>query len=115
MEIFSKHLSETDISERLSIPAHALHHFEMFEGQDVVVKDWKDKTWKFRFSTRARGHKRPIFTGQWISFVQKYGLQPYDLLIFNKLEDDQFRIQMVRETDRKLFGQQLMWIQVDQA
>ncbi|KAJ0038752.1 hypothetical protein Pint_23900 [Pistacia integerrima] len=101
--------------QRLSIPANALQHFEMFEGQDVVVKDWTNRTWRLRFSTRTIDHRRPIFTGQWISFAQEKGLQPADLLIFNKLEDGQFRIQMVRETDRKLFGQQLMWIQVDRA
>ncbi|KAJ0079941.1 hypothetical protein Patl1_22277 [Pistacia atlantica] len=117
VEIFSKFLSEYDISERLSIPTSALRHFESFEGQcdnHVVVKDWNGEEWNFRFSTRRIGHPRPVFTGQWLTFAQDKGLKPDDLLIFIGHGDGQKRIEVIRETDPMLFGQAIIWARVDQ-
>ncbi|KAJ0039843.1 hypothetical protein Pint_28678 [Pistacia integerrima] len=102
MEVFSKFLSETDTTVRLAIPTTSLPHFQNLRGRDLLVRDWAEEEWTFRFSIRNIGHPRPVFSGDWVKFSQAKGLQPYDLLIFSRLEDDQYRVEVLRETDRLL-------------
>ncbi|KAJ0040638.1 hypothetical protein Pint_28663 [Pistacia integerrima] len=116
MEVFSKRLSNTDSTVRLAIPSSALPHCENLVGCDLPVTDWGDQKWKFRFSVRNVGHARPVFTGDWVSFAQAKRLQVNDLLIFTQLEHGEYKIDVFRETNFKLFGQNIKyWIHVDKA
>ncbi|KAJ0039836.1 hypothetical protein Pint_28675 [Pistacia integerrima] len=115
MMVFFKHLTKTDLTVRLAIPSSALPHFENLEGCDLLVRDYRTRQeWKFRFSTRNIGHPRPVFTGDWVRFARAKRLLLHDLLIFNQLEDGQYRIEVLRKTDLKLFGK-VIWIHVDEA
>ncbi|KAJ0040172.1 hypothetical protein Pint_28681 [Pistacia integerrima] len=102
MEIFSKFLSESDTTVRLAIPTTSLPHFQNLRRRDLLVRDWAEEEWTFRFSIRNIGHPRPVFSGDWVKFSQAKGLQPYDLLIFSRLEDGEYRIELVSK-----------WIKVD--
>ncbi|KAJ0097103.1 hypothetical protein Patl1_29255 [Pistacia atlantica] len=115
MEVFSKFLSNTDSTVRLAIPTSALPHFESFGGCDLLVRDWTEQEWRFRFSLRKVGHPKPIFTGDWVRFAQAKHLQLDDLLIFTQLEDSQYKVEVFRETDFELLGQRVMWIHVDKT
>ncbi|KAJ0097102.1 hypothetical protein Patl1_29253 [Pistacia atlantica] len=114
-EVSSKFLSNTDSTVRLAIPTSALPHFENSGERDLLVRDWTEQEWKFRFSTRNVGHAKPFFTGDWVRFAKAKRLQLDDSFIFTQLEDGQYRVEVFRETDFELLGQKVMWIHVDKA
>ncbi|KAJ0039839.1 hypothetical protein Pint_28671 [Pistacia integerrima] len=62
-----------------------------------------------------RGHPRPVFIGDWARFARAKRLQRKDRLIFTQLEHGEYRIEVFRKTDFKLFGQNVMWVHVDEA
>lgn len=92
MEVFSKFLSQSDTTVRLSVPTRALPDLHYFEGSDLPVTDWNGGEWLFRFSTRRQGHPRPVFTGGWLGFSRAMRLQARDWLTLYQLEDGKYRI-----------------------
>ncbi|KAK0606028.1 hypothetical protein LWI29_033340 [Acer saccharum] len=90
--IFSKHLTQTDIDTRLTIPTEALEHIEMPEGEnnvDVLCRYSKDGTeWTFRCNKRRNGHPRPAFTTGWLGFVRAKDLRIGDRVTFRMQEDE---------------------------
>ncbi|TXG71253.1 hypothetical protein EZV62_006188 [Acer yangbiense] len=111
MEIFSKFLTETDIKARLTVPTHALMHFNMPVGDNNVElfpRDSDGNEWRFRCYTRPNGHPKPAFTTGWLDFVRVKGLQIGDQVTFSN-EDEagvvpQYRIRATRTIT--LFGEQ---------
>lgn len=104
IEIFSKTLTETDISVRLTVPTDALRHINMPEGANKVYlfpRDANREEWPFLCYTRLNGHPKPAFTTGWLDFVRAKGLQIGDTVIFSMLEGEagggpQYRIHAKR-------------------
>ncbi|KAK0597774.1 hypothetical protein LWI29_028477 [Acer saccharum] len=104
--IFSKLLTETDISVRLTVPTRALQHINMPAGDNNVYlspEDSEGREWPFRCYTRLNGHPRPAFTTGWLDFVEAKELQIGDRVTFSMLEDEgvaggapQYRIRATR-------------------
>ncbi|KAJ4831783.1 hypothetical protein Tsubulata_040069 [Turnera subulata] len=100
MEIINKILQKTDIGARLSFPTGKLGCLGEWEGQsyyvDLNVRDSKQKLWAFRCRKRRSGrHPKPWLCGEWLEFVEHYGLRVGD------------RVVLVRE-DHPVLGPQYM-------
>ncbi|XVE83998.1 hypothetical protein DITRI_Ditri16bG0133500 [Diplodiscus trichospermus] len=103
--VFSKRLTQTDISKRLAIPTESLSLFPPFEdgGKEIELEVWdgnddddesNGKTWKFVCSIRKTGkYKKPVFSKGWLSFVKAEGLSAGDEVKLYK-----------KESRTKLFG-----------
>ncbi|TXG71249.1 hypothetical protein EZV62_006184 [Acer yangbiense] len=112
--IFSKLLTETDISVRLTVPIRALQHINMPAGDNNVALSAMDSDgnrWPFRCYTRPDGHPKPAFTTGWLDFVKDKRLQIGDRVTFSMLEDEgvaagapQYRIRATRTIT--LFGEE---------
>ncbi|KAJ0087497.1 hypothetical protein Patl1_07058 [Pistacia atlantica] len=94
MEIFSKILSNTDITKRLGFPTIALNHFSFPEEDHhyvhFLVNDSSTQNgWKFRLSKRQNSnYPKPAMTGDWLKFVETRGLKQGDQVILRKLVDE---------------------------
>ncbi|KAH8510039.1 hypothetical protein H0E87_007817 [Populus deltoides] len=77
--LFTKLLSPTDTTHRLTIPAANLGDFEFPMGEhaiDIEATDTIERQWIFRLSIRRDNNPnpRPVFTGQWTQFVNEKAL-----------------------------------------
>ncbi|XWS67967.1 hypothetical protein CRYUN_Cryun04dG0050000 [Craigia yunnanensis] len=110
MELCSKTLKATDVGVRLSFPTAAMReHFRLEEGiqsLDFQVRDKDREVWTFRlYTSKNKGHPKPVLTKGWIGFVKRKNLRVGDKLIFLVHESgDQLGIRVQRKI--KLFGQE---------
>ncbi|KAJ4839189.1 hypothetical protein Tsubulata_038957 [Turnera subulata] len=95
MEILNKSLTATDINIRLSFPTNTLQYLAGWEeGQNycvnLKVKDSRQKVWNFSCRKRRNGsHPKPWLSGDWLNFVEHYGLMIGDKVVMVQ-EDDHF-------------------------
>ncbi|KAK4850967.1 hypothetical protein QYF36_011398 [Acer negundo] len=78
--LFSKELSETDVSHRLAIPSGKLDQIaplSLGEEVSIAVIDATGHQWSFRLSTRKEGkYLKPVISGnQWRRFVTERNLR----------------------------------------
>ena len=90
--IFSKRLTQTDISKRLAIPTDSLSMFPPFEdgGNEIELEVWDDdgKMRKFVCSIRKTGkYQKPVFSKVWLDFVRAKGLSVGDEVRLYKNEN----------------------------
>ncbi|KAJ4833962.1 hypothetical protein Tsubulata_048112 [Turnera subulata] len=116
--IFTKTLKKTDVGARLSFPTPKLVSLAGWGGQNhyvnLNVKDGKQKVWAFRCWKRRNGrHPKPWVSGEWLEFVQQYGLKIGDKVILvredNPARGSEFRIEAKRRI--VLLGQEI-WADV---
>ncbi|XWS44158.1 hypothetical protein CRYUN_Cryun15aG0020600 [Craigia yunnanensis] len=96
--MFSKRLTQTDISKRLAIPTESLSLFPPFEdggNNEIELGVWdvdddenNGKLWKFVCSIRKNGkYKIPVFSKGWLDFVKAKGLSVGDEVRYYKKEN----------------------------
>ncbi|KAJ6711316.1 B3 DOMAIN-CONTAINING TRANSCRIPTION FACTOR ABI3 [Salix purpurea] len=111
--LFTKLLSPTDTSHRLTIPKANFGDFEFPTGQHATNIEFTDTTeqqWTFKLSIRRNNHPnpRPVFTGQWIRFVREKGLRAGDRIVFSKKTEGDGVLYRIR-AEREIFH---IWINV---
>ena len=93
--MFSKRLTQTDISKRLAIPTDSLSMFPPFQDgrHEIELEVWDDdghdgKIWKFVCSIRKIGnYQKPVFSKVWLDFVRAKGLSVGDEVSLYKIEN----------------------------
>ncbi|KAK0598897.1 hypothetical protein LWI29_000473 [Acer saccharum] len=98
--IFSKPLSETDVSNRLAIPSGILDKIaplSMGQKVSIAVIDATGHQWSFLLSTRNDGkYLKPVITGEWLQFVGERGLHKDDKITFYRetIENNEVRFRI---------------------
>ncbi|KAI9186619.1 hypothetical protein LWI28_019125 [Acer negundo] len=101
--LFSKELSETDVSHRLAIPSGKLDQIaplSLGEEVSIAVIDATGHQWSFRLSTRKEGkYLKPVISGnQWRRFVTERNLRKGDKINFYQEtienNEERFRIEI---------------------
>ncbi|KAF9690260.1 hypothetical protein SADUNF_Sadunf01G0177100 [Salix dunnii] len=111
---FTKLLSPTDTSHRLTVPMANLGDFEFPTGQHTInieATDTTEQQWIFRLSIRRNNNPnpRPVFTGQWIRFVKQKGLRAGDKIVFSRQQIEGDGVQYRIRAERKIFN---YWVNV---
>ncbi|KAG6779987.1 hypothetical protein POTOM_016394 [Populus tomentosa] len=96
-QLFTKELSPTDTTHRLTVPAANLGDFEIPMGEHAInieATDTIERQWIFRLSIRRDNNPnpRPVFTGQWIQFVNEKGLRAGDRIIFSRQQVEELKV-----------------------
>ncbi|KAK0600221.1 hypothetical protein LWI29_012815 [Acer saccharum] len=99
--IFSKKLSETDVSHRLAIPSEKLDKIAPLSLGDkvsVAVIDDTEHQWSFLLSTRNEGkYLKPVISGnEWDRFVSERHLRKDDNITFYRetIENNEVRFRI---------------------
>ncbi|KAJ0093162.1 hypothetical protein Patl1_27070 [Pistacia atlantica] len=112
--IFSKFLTEMDVTRSLVIPTNfmGLIDFEKGRVMDMHVHDDAGGLWMFRCSVQQNGIVGDVLCVDWIEFVQHRNVKVEDKVIF-VMEDEAMGGRMKIEVKRKirLFGQDI-WADV---
>jgi hypothetical protein len=113
--LFTKQLSPTDTTHRLTIPAANLGDFEFPMGEhaiDIETTDTIERQWIFRLSIRRENNPnpRPVFTGQWTQFVNEKGLRVGDRIIFSRQQVEGNGVQYSIRAERRIFN---YWVNVE--
>ncbi|KAG6747376.1 hypothetical protein POTOM_049780 [Populus tomentosa] len=108
-KVFSKSVSKTDIESRLSFPTHFLHNFPVPEGSNLIefqVIDTRGKLWKFKLSFRSGSgaYRKPVITGEWLSFVKDKGVQVGDTVTIFKQNNGTNECQYSISVTRRVFN-----------
>ncbi|KAK1582502.1 hypothetical protein Q3G72_015659 [Acer saccharum] len=98
--IFSKKLSDTDVSHRLAIPSKKLNQIAPLSlGQEerIAVIDDTEHQWSFLLSTRKEGdYLKPVIIGEWLQFVRERHLRKGDKITFYRetIENNEVRFRI---------------------
>ncbi|KAJ7002100.1 B3 domain-containing protein [Populus alba x Populus x berolinensis] len=108
-QLFTKELSPTDTTHRLTVPAANLGDFEIPMGEHAInieATDTIERQWIFRLSIRRDNNPnpRPVFTGQWIQFVNEKGLRAGDRIIFSRQQVEGNGVQYSIRAERRIFN-----------
>ncbi|KAJ6673068.1 hypothetical protein OIU79_024611 [Salix purpurea] len=111
---FTKLLSPTDTTHRLTVPMANLGEFEFPTGQHAInieATDTTEQQWIFRLSIRRNNNpnSRPVFTGRWIRFVKEKGLRAGDRIVFSRQQAEGDGVQYRIRAERKIFK---YWVNV---
>ncbi|GMI83628.1 hypothetical protein HRI_002032100 [Hibiscus trionum] len=123
-QMFSKTLTKTDVSVRLSFPAEALNHFKFPRGRDKVefsVTDGMGNSWEFGLSKRneaRHSHPKPVLSSGWRAYVQAKGLKMDDRVILYRIMGRLVSKERKAQAQRKvrLFGKEIhgeAWVDVE--
>ncbi|KAJ9171256.1 hypothetical protein P3X46_014646 [Hevea brasiliensis] len=109
MAIFSKSLTKTDITKKLSFPTKSLKYLPCFgigHALDLHVRDESGHVWTFRCIIRKKNHPKPVLTKGWRKFASSKHLDAGDKIIFYEQEDEatgaKYKIEVKKSI--KLFG-----------
>ncbi|KAJ6700619.1 hypothetical protein OIU74_012045 [Salix koriyanagi] len=112
--LFTKLLSQTDTSHRLTIPVANLGDFDIPSGQHAInieATDTTEQQWTFTLSIRRNNNPnpRPVFNGQWIRFVREKGLRAGDRIVFSRQQTEGDGVQYRIRAEREIFN---IWVNV---
>ncbi|EOX97134.1 Uncharacterized protein TCM_006231 [Theobroma cacao] len=90
IKIFSKSLTDTDITKRLAIPAKILPFLPDFNGSHAVTIPlmYGTKMWPIVCSVRKNGYKKPVFSRGWRNFVICNDFHVGEELTMYKVQDE---------------------------
>ncbi|GLT90514.1 hypothetical protein SLE2022_084420 [Rubroshorea leprosula] len=102
--VAKKELKKTDTKHRFSVPMTALPLLPPFNGGHFVAVDiWHgSKRWPMGKSIRTRGHKKPVISRCWKSFVRENQLEVGDSVTIFRDEDEtgiRYRIEIERRSN----------------
>ncbi|KAK1577855.1 hypothetical protein Q3G72_025430 [Acer saccharum] len=110
--LFSKIVTDMDVTRNLSIPTSSLSSIPFEEGQfmDMHVYDDCGRFWVFRCSIQQMGSEGRVLSVNWIEFVGHKNVRVDDKVIFLEetcINDPTTRAKIKIEVKRKirLFGQ----------
>ncbi|KAK9213695.1 hypothetical protein WN944_005680 [Citrus x changshan-huyou] len=89
MEVYSKILTETDVSTRLAVESNTIDEFfPAFEAgqdsQDLVVEDENGERWRFGLFIRQGPYGKPTISAGWRHFVRSKQAKVGDQVVFSK-------------------------------
>ncbi|ESR44603.1 hypothetical protein CICLE_v10003967mg [Citrus x clementina] len=89
MEVYSKILTETDVSTRLAVESNTIDEFFLaFEAgqysQNLVVEDENGERWPFRLFIRQGPYRKPTISAGWRCFVMSKQAEVGDQVVFIK-------------------------------
>lgn len=89
MEVYSKILTEADVSTRLVVESNTIDEFfPAFkagqDSQDLVVEDENGERWAFRLFIRQGPFGKPIISAGWRRFVESKQAKVGDQVVFSK-------------------------------